>query len=50
MKNRVVYTLVHINGDIFKHKFYKNRPSKSWIGNSPDYKIVNFELKKLKEE
>lgn len=51
MKNRIVYALVSdVTGDIFKNKFYIKRPSKSWVGNNPDWKIVTFELKKLNEE
>ncbi len=51
MKNRIVYALVDItDGQIFKNKFYIKRPSKSWVRNDPDWKIVTFELKKLNEE
>ena len=51
MKNRLVYALVDsTDGQIFKNKFYMKRPSKHWVCNSPDWKIVTFELKKINEE
>lgn len=50
MKNKVVYALVHNDGTIFKNKFYMKRPSKSWVYDPRDWKIVTFELKKLNEE
>jgi hypothetical protein len=54
MKKILVYTLEYrlASGDImrFNNKIYNKKPSKAWVGNNPDWKLVTYELKELNRE